>query len=62
MFPVQHHALGMHVAVDHLTISQHAAKAVEHQQAVRERKLEHKAQRQHRRAARRGQEAYTTAV
>ena len=55
-------ALGCYVAVDQLALSYDAAKAVEHQRAIREIKLARKAQRKQRRAIRRGQEAYTTAV
>ena len=56
------HALGLHVAVDHLALSLRAAKSVEVQQAVREGRLERKAERQPRRILRRGLEAYTSAV
>ena len=62
MYDAHAHALGYHVTVDQLALSYAAAKAVEHQRAVREQKLQLKAQRKQRRAARRGQEAYTTAV
>lgn len=56
------YALGSYAVVDQLALSLQAAKAVEHQRAIRELKLARKAQRQQRRAVRRGQEAYTTAV
>jgi hypothetical protein len=62
MYDTHAYALGCYVTVDQLAVSQRAARAVEHRQAVREQKLERKAQRQQRRALRRSQEAYTTAV
>jgi hypothetical protein len=62
MYDTHAQTFGYYVAVDQLALSYAAAKAVEHQRAVREQKLQLKAQRKQRRAARRGQEAYTTAV
>lgn len=62
MYDTQQHALGMYVAVDQLALSLRAAKAVEHRQALRERKLQRKSLREQRRVVRRGQESYTTAV
>ena len=56
------HALGMHVAANGLALSLRAAKSYEQQQAVRQRKLERKTQRQQRHALRRSKEIYTTAV
>ena len=55
-------SVGTYHVLDQLSFSLRAAKAAEHQQAVREQKLERKAQRHRRRAVRRGQESYTTAV
>jgi hypothetical protein len=62
MYDTYQQALGMSYVLDQLTVSRRAAKAAEHQQALREQKLERKALRQQRRAVRRGQESYTTAV
>lgn len=62
MYDTYQQALGLSYAVDQLALSLHAAKAAEHQQALREQRLERRAQRRQRRADRRGQEAYTTAV
>ncbi|HEY5980195.1 MAG TPA: hypothetical protein VIT41_11225 [Microlunatus sp.] len=59
MYDTYQQSVGMYVAVDQLAVSLRAAKASEHRQALRERKLERKALRN---AARRGQESYTTAV
>jgi hypothetical protein len=62
MYDTHQQALGLYLAVDQLSLSLRAAKAAEHKQAVREQQLLRKAERQQRRATRRGQEAYTTAV
>jgi hypothetical protein len=62
MYDTYQQALGMSAVLDQLTVSVRAAKAAEHQQALRELTLERKALRQQRRAVRRGQESYTTAV
>lgn len=61
MNDAQLHPLGVHMAVNGLAFSLRAAKSYEQQQAVRQRKLERKAQQQ-RRALRRSKEIYTTAV
>ena len=62
MYDTYQQALGTSYVLDQLTVSLRAAKAAEHQHALREQKLERKAQRRQRRAVRRGQESYTTAV
>ena len=62
MYDTHQQSLGMYYAVDQLSVSLRAAKASEIKQALREQKLERKALRQQRRATRRGQESYTTAV
>ena len=62
MYDTYQQSLGMYYAVDQLSVSLRAAKSSELKQALREQKLERKAQRNQRRAARRGQESYTTAV
>jgi hypothetical protein len=62
MYDTYQQSLGLYYVVDQLNVSHRAAKAAEHQQALRERKLERKALRNQRRALRRGQESYTTAV
>jgi len=62
MFDTSQQSLGMYLAVDQLSASLRAAKSSELKQALREQKLERKALRNQRRAARRGQESYTTAV
>ena len=62
MYDTYQQALGTSYVLDQLTVSLRAAKAAEHQRALREQKLERKAQRRQRRAVRRGQESYTTAV
>jgi hypothetical protein len=62
MHDVLYQSFGCYVAVDQLSVSRRAAKSAELLQAVRERQLERRAQRKHRRAVRRGREAYTTAV
>ncbi len=62
MYDTHQQALGLYYAVDQLSLSLRAAKAAEHKRALREQQLERKAQRRQRRADRRGQEAYTTAV
>jgi len=55
-------SLGISYVLDQLAVSHRAAKAAELQQALREQKLARKALRNQRRATRRGQESYTTAV
>ena len=62
MYDTYHQALGTSYVLDQLTVSLRAAEAAEHQQALREQKLERKALRQQRRAVRRGPASYTTAV
>ena len=62
MYDHQYQAFGMYVAVDQLAVSLRAAKSAELLQALRDSKLERRARRQQRRALRRGQETYTTAV
>jgi hypothetical protein len=62
MYDTYQQALGTSYVLDQLTVSLRAAKAAEHRQALHEQKLERKALRRQRRAARRGQESYTTAV
>ena len=62
MFDTYQQALGTSYVLDQLAVSHRAAKAAEHRQALREQKLERKALRHQRRAVRRGQESYTTAV
>ncbi len=62
MYDTHQQALGMYYVVDQLNISHRAAKAAEIRQALREQRLERKALRNQRRAIRRGQESYTTAV
>jgi len=62
MYDTYQRALGTSYVLDQLAVSLRAAKAAEHKEALREQKLERKAQRHQRRAARLGQESYTTAV
>jgi len=62
MFDAYQQSVGTTHVLDQLSVSLRAAKAAEHRQALREQKLERKALRQQRRAIRRGQESYTTAV
>ena len=62
MNDAQLHPLGVHIAVNGLAFSLRAAKSYERQQAVRQRKLERRAQQQQRRALRRSKETYTIAV
>ena len=62
MFDAYQQSVGTTHVLDQLSVSLRAAKAAEHRQALREQKLERKALRQQRRAVRRGQESYTTAV
>jgi len=62
MYDTHAHSVASFAVVDQLALSLAAARAHEHKQAVHERRLAAKVQRQHRRAVRRGQEAYTTAV
>jgi hypothetical protein len=62
MHDLLYQSVGTFSAGEQLALSLRAAKATEFQKAARERNRELKAQRKHSRAARRGQEAYTTAV
>ncbi|HEY5786700.1 MAG TPA: hypothetical protein VIT65_18190 [Microlunatus sp.] len=62
MYDTYQQSLGMYYAVDQLSVSLRAAKSSELKKALREQKLERKALRNQRRADRRGQESYTTAV
>lgn len=62
MYETHQHAVSAYATADQHALSLRAAKAAEHREALREQKLARKAQRQQRRATRRGQEAYTTAV
>lgn len=62
MYDTHQQALSLYLGGDQLALSQRAAKSAELRQALRDQRLQRKAQRSHRRAARRGQEAYTTAV
>lgn len=62
MFESHAYAVGTFAAVDQLDLSRAAARASEHQRAVRALKLERTARRKQRRVGQRNQEAYTTAV
>lgn len=62
MYGTQYEVYGYHLAAEQLALSHRAAKTAELMRAVQERRSEHKTTRQHRRAARRGRDAYTTAV
>lgn len=62
MYATQYEVYGYHVAAEQLALSRRAAETAEIMRAVQERRSERRTTRQHRRAARRGRDAYTTAV
>jgi hypothetical protein len=62
MYGTQYEVYGYNVAAEQLALSHRAAKTAELMRAVAERRAERRTIRQHRRAARRGRDAYTTAV
>lgn len=62
MNDIQIHALGLHTAVNGLTLSRRAARSHALREALREGKRDRRARRRWNRATREGRDTFTTAV